>query len=35
MKEDRILSTDIATVKSLLEDGSIVKAVEDKVGKLY
>ena len=35
MKEDRILSTDIAKVKSLLEGGSIVKAVEDKVGKLY
>jgi len=35
MKEDRILSTDIAKVKGLLEDGSIVKAVEDKVGKLY
>lgn len=35
MKEDRILSTDIATVKALLRDGSIVRAVEDKVGKLY
>jgi histidine ammonia-lyase len=35
MKEDRILSTDIARVKELLIGGSIVKAVEDKVGKLY
>jgi len=35
MKEDRILSTDIAKVKALLEDGSIVRAVEGKVGKLY
>jgi histidine ammonia-lyase len=35
MKEDRFLSEDIAKVKKLLESGSIVKAVEDKVGKLY
>lgn len=35
MKEDRILSTDIARVKELLVDGSIVRAVENKVGKLY
>ena len=35
MKEDRMLSTDIAKVKKLLHDGSIVKAVEDKVGHLY
>jgi histidine ammonia-lyase len=35
MKEDRLLSVDIARVKKLLRDGSIVKAVEDKVGKLY
>lgn len=35
MKEDRILSTDIARVKDLLRSGSIVKAVEDKIGKLY
>ncbi|MBU1343312.1 MAG: histidine ammonia-lyase [Proteobacteria bacterium] len=35
MKEDRLLSTDIAKVKQLLLDGTIVKAVEDKVGKLY
>jgi histidine ammonia-lyase len=35
MKEDRNLSIDIAKVKKLLRDGSIVKAVEDKVGKLY
>ncbi|WP_457552315.1 histidine ammonia-lyase [Desulfobacula sp.] len=35
MKEDRILSTDIAKVKELLLEGSIVKAVEDKIGKLY
>ncbi len=35
MKEDRILSTDIAKVKALLHDGSIVRAVENKVGKLY
>ncbi len=35
MKEDRILSIDIAKVKELLKDGSIVGAVENKVGKLY
>ncbi|MBU8847933.1 MAG: histidine ammonia-lyase [Desulfobacterales bacterium] len=35
MKEDRILSVDITKVKELLRDGSIVKAVEDKVGELY
>lgn len=35
MTEDRILSADIAGVKALLRDGSIVKAVEDKVGGLY
>jgi len=35
MKEDRILSNDIAKVKQLLLDGSIVRAVEAKVGKLY
>ena len=35
MKEDRILSIDIAKVKELLKDGSIVEAVENKVGKLY
>jgi len=35
MKEDRILSTDIAKVKELLREGSIVKAVEDTVGGLY
>jgi len=35
MKEDRILSLDIAKVKKLLKEGSIVKAVEDKIGKLY
>ncbi|MBU1696214.1 MAG: histidine ammonia-lyase [Proteobacteria bacterium] len=35
MKEDRILSIDIAKVKELLKDGSIVRAVENKVGKLY
>ncbi len=35
MKEDRFLSGDIAKVKALLQDGSIVKAVEDKVGHLY
>ncbi|SDU17085.1 histidine ammonia-lyase [Desulfobacula phenolica] len=35
MTEDRILSSDIAKVKALLKDGSIVKAVEDKVGGLY
>jgi histidine ammonia-lyase len=35
MKEDRLLSTDIAKVKQLLEDGSIVKAVEKTIGKLY
>ncbi|MFN2356491.1 MAG: histidine ammonia-lyase [Desulfotignum sp.] len=35
MKEDRLLSKDIATVKALLEQGAIVKAVESAVGKLY
>lgn len=35
MKEDRILSADIAGVRQLLKTGSIVKAVEDKVGALY
>jgi histidine ammonia-lyase len=35
MKEDRLLSTDIAKVKQLLEGGSIVKAVEETIGKLY
>ncbi len=35
MKEDRQLSLDIAKVKELLRDGSIVKAVEEKVGHLY
>jgi histidine ammonia-lyase len=35
MKEDRILSTDIARVKQLLLEGGIVTAVEDKIGKLY
>ncbi|WP_022664059.1 histidine ammonia-lyase [Desulfospira joergensenii] len=35
MKEDRLLSNDIARVRELLREGSIVKAVEDKVGKLY
>jgi histidine ammonia-lyase len=34
-KEDRLLSTDIAKVKGLLEDGSIVNAVEAAVGTLY
>jgi len=34
-KEDRLLSTDIAKVKGLLRDGSIVRAVEAKVGTLY
>lgn len=35
MTEDRQLSKDIATVKALLEDGAIVRAVESAVGKLY
>jgi histidine ammonia-lyase len=35
MKEDRLLSTDIATVKQMLKDGAIVRAVEAAVGKLY
>ena len=35
MKEDRFLSADIAKMKDLLRSGSIVKAVEDKVGELY
>ncbi|MCP3941370.1 MAG: histidine ammonia-lyase [Desulfobacteraceae bacterium] len=34
-KEDKLLSTDIAKVKTLLRDGSIVRAVEAKVGTLY
>ena len=34
-KEDRLLSTDIAKVKGLLRDGSIVNAVEAAVGTLY
>ncbi len=34
-KEDNILSDDIAKVKALLRSGAIVKAVEDKIGKLY
>lgn len=33
--KDRMLSSDIAAVKALLEDGSIVKAVEDTIGGLY
>ena len=35
MKEDRFLSKDIEKVKNLLHDGSIVRAVESKVGHLY
>ncbi len=35
MKEDRLLSTDIATVKQMLKNGIIVRAVETAVGKLY
>ncbi|HSL61672.1 MAG TPA: histidine ammonia-lyase [Desulfotignum sp.] len=35
MEEDRQLSKDIAKVKALLEAGSIVRAVEAAVGKLY
>ena len=35
MKEDRLLSTDIAKVKQMLKDGAIVRAVEAAVGKLY
>jgi len=35
MKEDRLLATDIAKVRTLLQEGSIVKAVEEKVGTLY
>lgn len=35
MTEDRILSTDIAKAKQLLEKGDIVRAVEKKVGRLY
>jgi histidine ammonia-lyase len=34
-KEDRLLSDDIAKVKGLLKDGSIVRAVEANVGTLY
>ncbi len=35
MKEDRLLSTDIATIKQMLKEGAIVRAVEAAVGKLY
>jgi len=35
MKEDRLLSTDIATVKQMLKNGAVVRAVEAAVGKLY
>jgi histidine ammonia-lyase len=35
MTKDRILSMDIAKVKALLESGDIVKAVEERVGRLY
>ena len=35
MKEDRLLSTDIATVKQMLKNGAVVRAVEASVGKLY
>jgi histidine ammonia-lyase len=34
MDNDRILSTDIDTVKQLMRSGTILKAVENKVGKL-
>jgi histidine ammonia-lyase len=34
MEKDRILSNDIATVKQLIKSGKILKAVEEKVGKL-
>lgn len=35
MKEDRVLSADIAIVKDLLESGKIVNAVEKRIGELY
>lgn len=35
MKEDRLLAKDIAAVKNLLLDGAIVRAVEERIGKLY
>lgn len=35
MKEDRILSSDIAKVRQLLREGTIVKAVEASAGRLY
>jgi len=35
MKEDRILSTDIAKVRKLLQSGKIVDAVEKQIGTLY
>ena len=35
MKEDRLLATDIATVKAMLRSGEIVEAVENAVGGLY
>ncbi len=35
MTADRLLATDIAAVRSLLQSGQIVRAVEEAVGKLY
>jgi histidine ammonia-lyase len=34
LENDRILSTDIDTIKQLMRSGKILKAVEEKVGKL-
>jgi histidine ammonia-lyase len=34
LREDRVLATDIAAVAALVEDGSLVAAVEKAVGAL-
>jgi len=35
LETDRILAADIAKVRRLMADGSILQAVEDKVGELH
>jgi hypothetical protein len=34
LENDRILSTDIDTIKQLMQSGKILEAVENKVGRL-
>jgi hypothetical protein len=34
MEEDRVLADDIAAVRQLMKDGTILKAVEKTVGEL-